>query len=64
MRAMGVKHRDRWVVFYHPGDMNDAWKTGRSDLAPELAQQSLDLGINIVFYSFTQYLEKTRKYRK
>ena len=26
-RAMGIKHEGRWVVFYHPGDMNDAWKS-------------------------------------
>jgi len=64
MRALGVKHKDRWVVFYHPGDLHDAWKTGRSGLTPEKASGAMELGVNIVYYSFTHYLESTRKYRK
>ena len=36
-RAMGVKLDRRWVVFYHPGDMNDAWKSkSYSDVTPEM----------------------------
>jgi len=63
-RAMGVKHRGRWCVFYHPGDVNDAWKTGHSGLDPELAEAAFDLGTNIIYYAFTHYLQETRKYRK
>jgi hypothetical protein len=62
--ALGVKHLDRWVVFYHPGDINDAWKTGHSGMSKPLAEASFDLGTNIIYYAFTQYLEATRKYRK
>ncbi|MFP4105119.1 MAG: DUF4159 domain-containing protein [Phycisphaerae bacterium] len=62
--AMGVKKNGRWVVFYHPGDMNDAWKKGRSGMSRSLAQQSVYLGVNIVWYSVTNYLQETRKYRK
>ena len=29
-RALGLKHNGRWVVFYHQGDIYDAWKTGHS----------------------------------
>ena len=61
---MGVKRDDRWIVFYHPGDMNDAWKTGHSGMDPQLAKASEQLGINLVYYAFTRYLELTRKYRK
>jgi len=64
MRALGIKHKDRWVVFYHPGDVNDAWKTGHSGLRPELAKAAHQLGVNIVYYAFTHYLDQTRKYRK
>lgn len=64
MRALGIKHKDRWVVFYHPGDMNDAWKDDRGGMTRELSQSAMDLGVNIVYYSFTHYLEMTRKYRK
>lgn len=63
-RAMGIKHRGRWVVFYHPGDVNDAWKTGHSGLDPKLAAGAMEVGVNIIHYAFTHYLEMTRKYRK
>jgi hypothetical protein len=64
MRAMGIKNKGRWVVFYHPGDINDAWKTGHSGMDSELTRGAMEMGINIVYYSFTHYLEITRKYRK
>ena len=63
-RAMGIKHKGRWVVFYHPGDINDAWKTGHSGMSSELTKGAMEMGVNIVYYSFTHYLELTRKYRK
>jgi len=56
-RAMGIKHEGRWIVFYHPGDVNDAWKTGHSGLSPELAESAFHLGINIVYYAFMQQAE-------
>ena len=64
MRALGVKYNDRWVVFYHPGDILDAWATGHAGLDPKLVAESYDLGVNVIYYSFTHYLELTRKYRK
>jgi hypothetical protein len=63
-RALGAKHKNRWVVFYHPGDINDAWKTGHSGMDPQLANGAIEIGVNVVYYSFTHYLEMTRKYRK
>jgi hypothetical protein len=63
-RALGVKCKGRWAVFYHPGDMNDAWKNGHSGMRNELALESFDLGFNVVYYAFTHYLEETAKYRK
>jgi hypothetical protein len=63
-RALGIKEGGRWIVFYHPGDMNDAWKVGHSGLDPHLADSSYQLGINVVYYSTMRYMEATRKYRK
>jgi hypothetical protein len=63
-KALGIKYKGRWCVFYFPGDLNDAWKTGHSGLDPDLAQSAFHLGTNIVYYSFTHYLQETRKYRK
>ncbi len=62
--ALGVKVKGRWVVFYHPGDLNDTWKPGHSGMDRRLARQAVQVGINIVYYAFTHYLEETRKYRK
>lgn len=64
MRALGVKYKGRWAVFYHPGDLNDAWKSGHSGMKKELAMESFDMGFNVIYYAFTQYLELTAKYRK
>ena len=63
-RALGVKHQNRWAVFYHPGDINDAWKTGGSGMSRDLCDQSYRLGVNIVYHAFTNYLDTTRKHRK
>jgi hypothetical protein len=62
--AQGVKYKGRWAIFYHPGDINDAWKIGRSGMDPKLAEGAIEMGVNIVYYSFTHYLELTRKDRK
>ena len=63
-KALGIKHKGRWAVFYHPGDINDAWKTGHSGLRPELAKGAFQMGVNIIYYAFTHYLHETRRYRK
>jgi len=63
-RALGIKHKNRWAVFYHPGDINDAWKTGGSGMSRDLCDQSYKLGVNIVYHAFTNYLDMTRKLRK
>jgi hypothetical protein len=54
-RAQGIRHNGRWVVFYHPGDMADAWRDGHSGAAPEIAEQAYRLGINVMYYSFNNY---------
>jgi len=63
-RALGIKYKGRWAVFYHPGDLNDAWKNDRSGLTAKMAEGALEMGVNIIYYSFSNYLELTRKYRK
>ena len=63
-RALGIKRGTRWAVFYHPGDVNDAWKIGHSGVSPAIAKSAMNLGINIIYHAFTHYLELTRKYRK
>jgi len=64
-RALGMKHENRWMVFYHPGDMNDAWKSpGYTDVSPEMRDAAMQLGINIVYYAFNQWDDAVAKARK
>jgi hypothetical protein len=55
--ALGLRHNGRWIAFYHPGDLNDAWKTGHSGIHEGLANQAYKLGINVMYYAFSQYLD-------
>ncbi len=54
-RALGIRDAGRWVVFYHPGDVNDAWKSGHSGADAAVAEQAYRLGINVMYYTFNQY---------
>ena len=56
-RALGLKHSGRWIVFYHQGDLNDAWKTGHSGVSKREATLAYRLGVNIVNYAFNQYMQ-------
>ena len=48
----------RWLVYYHPGDVNDAWKDGHSGASAEVADQAYKLGVNVMFYAFNQYYRR------
>ena len=64
-RAMGIKHEGRWIVFYHPGDMNDAWKSpGYSDVTPEMRDAAMQLGVNLVFYAYNQWNDAVAEKRR
>ena len=64
-RALGLKHEGRWIAFYHPGDMNDAWKSpGYSDVTPEMRDAAMHLGVNLVYYAFNQWDDAVKKLRK
>jgi hypothetical protein len=64
-RALGIKHEGRWIVFYHPGDMNDAWKSPQyTDVKPEMRDAAMHLGVNLVYYAFNQWDDAVAKARK
>lgn len=58
-RAKGCKYQGRWCVFYHPGDISDAWKTGNDGLTRDKAEAAFQMGINVMYYAFTHYLDVT-----
>lgn len=64
-RALGVKHEGRWVVFYHPGDMNDAWKNQEySKVTPDMRDAAMNLGVNLIYYAFNQWDDAVSKAKK
>ncbi len=60
-RARGIKIDGRWAVFYFPGNLNDAWKTGHGGQSPAIVTQAMRLGMNIVWYSAVHYLEVNKQ---
>jgi hypothetical protein len=61
-QPMGIYKNGRWLVFYHPGDMNDGWKTNNT--TAEKQKRFFELGVNLVYYAFTHYLEETAHLRE
>lgn len=62
--ALGIKIEGRWAVFYHPGDVHDAWKTGHEGIEKRKWENALMVGYNIIFHSVNNYMAATEKYRK
>ncbi|MDG2399865.1 MAG: DUF4159 domain-containing protein [Akkermansiaceae bacterium] len=64
-RALGIKHEGRWMAFYHPGDMNDAWKSqGYTDVTSEMREAATSLGVNLVYYAFNHWDDAVTKAKK
>ena len=55
-RALGINYNGRWAVFYHQGDINDAWQTGGSGSSEAVISQAYKMGVNVVNYAFTTYM--------
>ena len=55
--GMGLKHNDRWVVFYHPGDLGDAWRNDHAGMQDAVALRAFKLGVNIMNYAFNMYTD-------
>lgn len=56
-RPLGIKAKGRWIVFYHPGHMSDAWKKGHSGASKETAEAAYRLGANLIHYAYTHYMD-------
>ena len=56
-KLLGYKHEGRWIVIYHPGDVNDAWKSVNMGANAEMVESAFRLGINIFYYAWKQRFE-------
>jgi hypothetical protein len=52
-RAQGVQIGDRWVAFYHQGDLIDAWQD-HSGVNEVTAIAAYKMGFNLIHYAYTQ----------
>lgn len=53
--ALGWKVDGRWVTYYHPGDIGDAWTDDHSGVPPEIWEACYQLGTNVIFYAHAEY---------
>ena len=44
----------RWVVYYHPGAISDAWRDDHAGIKREIWNECYQLGINVLFYSLVE----------
>lgn len=53
--ALGWWVDGRWVGYYHPGDIGDAWCDGHAGIKPEVWECCYQLGTNVIFYAHVEY---------
>lgn len=53
--AWGWKVDGRWVCYYHPGDIGDAWSDGHSGVPRDVWDACYRLGANVIFYAHVEY---------
>ncbi len=62
--ALGWVVDGRLAVYYHPGDIGDAWADGHSGVPQEIWESCYQLGVNIIHYAhseYNQWLESTKE---
>ena len=53
--SWGWKVDGRWVAYYHPGDIGDAWMDDHSGVEPQVWEACYQLGTNVMFYGHVEY---------
>jgi len=62
--ALGWVVDGRLAVYYHPGDIGDAWADGHSGVPQEVWESCYQLGVNVIHYAhaeYNQWLESNKK---
>ena len=53
--ALGWSMDGRWLVYYHPGDISDAWADGHAGVSPDIYNSCYQLGANVINYGHVEY---------
>ncbi len=56
--AIGWAADGRWMVYYHPGDISDAWSDGHAGVSREIYDACFRLGVNIINYAHIEYAKR------
>lgn len=63
--ALGWSMDGRWLCYYHPGDISDAWADGHAGVSADIYNGCFQLGANVINYGHVEYskwlLAKTSK---
>ena len=50
----GWKVDGRWVGYYHPGAISDAWRDDHAGIKREVWEDGYRLGINVIYYAHVE----------
>lgn len=53
--ALGWFKDGRWMCYYHPGDIGDAWADGHAGVSAEIWNTCYRLGVNIINYAHAEH---------
>ncbi len=53
--ALGWFKDGRWVAYYHPGDIGDAWADGHAGVSQDIWANCYRLGVNIMSYAHIEH---------
>lgn len=52
---LGWKMDGRWVAYYHPGALSDAWRDDHAGIKKEMYELCYQLGVNLIYYAHREY---------
>lgn len=53
--ALGWYKDGRWICYYHPGDISDAWCDDHAGVTPDVWEACYQLGVNVINYANAEY---------
>lgn len=53
--SLGWWKDGRWICYYHPGDIADAWSNGHAGVDRDVWEACYQLGTNVIFYAHSEY---------
>ncbi|MFM7072241.1 MAG: DUF4159 domain-containing protein [Planctomycetota bacterium] len=53
--SLGWYKDGRWICYYHPGDISDAWCDDHAGVSAEVWEACYQLGVNVLFYAHAEH---------